>query len=251
MDFYKHRTVEQQAKRLPRAYQDSYRKSQLDRIEIDGCELQGYFEYSFMEEKSYKKQPIRSQDGIIVDLPDYSTFLTPRVIIKYNMMGIDDYRNLMTLLNSKNVFEVTCYDEVADKRVTHEMYFAPQAMPVIYQKYLSVMGIQDCSIELIGTNRPIDETEYRVNLDSGFGLGVAYFNDDWLHFLLRNDTVYEIRYSPILKQFIVSKDGGITAIYRFNENIEKVFVSPYEQIVQEGNVPDVEISYYSSIVQGN
>lgn len=152
MNFYSHRTVEEQKNRLPEAFQENYEKTQLDRIEIDGEEIVGYFEYSFMEEKTYKTQPVRSNDGSIQDLENYQTFLTPRLIIKYNMMEIEDYRKLMKKLKSKNTFVVTCYDIVEDKRVTHEMYFAPPQMPIIYQRYLKAMGIQEHSIELIGTN---------------------------------------------------------------------------------------------------
>jgi hypothetical protein len=68
------------------------------------------------------------------------------------MMHIDDYRKLMKLLKSKNEFQVECYDIVEDKRVTHNMYFAPPQMPIIYQQYLMALGIQEYSIELIGTN---------------------------------------------------------------------------------------------------
>ena len=153
MQFSPHRTVEEQAERLPEKLREAYRNSQLDRIEIDGQTLQGYFEYSFLEEKSYHEQPVRMQDGTIQDIDNYTTFLTPRLIIKYNMMGIEDYRKLMKLLKSKNAFMVTCYDIVEDKRVTHEMYFAPPSMPIIYQQYLMALGIKEYSIELIGTNR--------------------------------------------------------------------------------------------------
>lgn len=153
MDFYARRTVSEQANRLPRAFRENYRQTQLDRIKIDGEEIFGYFEYSFLEEKSYREQPIRSDSGVIENLDSYATFLTPRLIIKYNMMHIDDYRKLMKLLKSKNEFQVECYDIVEDKRVTHNMYFAPPQMPIIYQQYLMTLGIQEYSIELIGTNR--------------------------------------------------------------------------------------------------
>lgn len=153
MEFYSHRSVEDQMNRLPLELREKYRKTQLDRIEIDGVEIMGYFEYSFLEEKSYFEQPVRSDDGSIEDIDSYNTFLTPRLIIKYNMMHIDDYRKLMKLLKSKNAFMVTCYDIVEDRRVTHEMYFAPPSMPIIYQQCLMALGIQEYTIELIGTNR--------------------------------------------------------------------------------------------------
>lgn len=141
--------------RLPPELQQKYKETQLDRVEIDGVEIQGYFEYSFLEEKSWSEQPSRSSDGTMQGIDDITTFLTPRLIIKYNMMGIDDYRTLMKMLKNKNAFIVTCYDVVEDKRVTHEMYFAPPAMPIIYQQCLMALGIKEYSIELIGTNRKL------------------------------------------------------------------------------------------------
>ena len=164
MNFYAKRTVREQAERLPEQYRENYTATQLDRIEIDGCEIQGYFEYSFMEEKSYREQPVRSDSGVIENLESYATFLTPRLIIKYNMMHIDDYRKLMKLLKSKNEFTVECYDIVEDKRVTHRMYFAPPQMPIIYQQYLMALGIQEYSIELIGTNNDSTKITYDFNI---------------------------------------------------------------------------------------
>lgn len=153
--FYPHRTVEEQKARLPQAFQDNYEKTVLDQVEIDGNIIRGYMEYSFLNERSYFEQPTRSSNGAIENINTYATFLTPRLIIKYNMMNIEDYRNLMMLLQSKNEFNVTCYDPVLDKRVTHKMYAAPTQMPVIYQQYLMALGVQEFSVELIGTNNGV------------------------------------------------------------------------------------------------
>lgn len=159
MQFYQHRTVEEQAKRLPVGKQEKYKETQMDRIIIDGTEIIGYYDYSYMEEKSYSEQPTRGIDGTLTELDNITTFLTPRLIIKYNMMNIDDYRKLMRIINSdKNAFIVECYDPVLDKRVKNEMYFSPPSMPAIYQKYLEALGIKEYTIELIGTNVIIENT---------------------------------------------------------------------------------------------
>ena len=158
MRFYQNRTVDEQASRLPIELRERYKATQLDRIQLfDGKELievHGYFEYSFTNEKSYEESPVRASDGSISNIDDYKTFLTPRLVIKYNMMGIEDYRALMKKLNSLeyNGIIVMCYDIVEDKRVKHEMYFAPPSMPVIYQQYLIALGVQDFTLEMIGTN---------------------------------------------------------------------------------------------------
>lgn len=153
--FYPKRSIGEQKSRLPKQYRDNYQKTTLDRIEIDGNVILGYFEYSFLSEKSYFEQPTRSLDGSMENINTHTTFLTPRLIIKYDMMNIEDYRTLMTLLQSKNEFTVTCYDIVRDKRVTHKMYAAPTQMPIIYQKYLMALGIKEFSLELIGTNNGV------------------------------------------------------------------------------------------------
>ena len=171
MQFYPHRTVEEQANRLPEELREAYRHSQIDRITIfDGTtelEITGYAEYSYLNEKSYKTQPVRTQDGVIEEIEEYETFLTPRLIIKYNMMGIEDYRSLMKMLRKQNSFGVRCYDVVEDKIVIQDMYHATPSMPIIYQQYLMALGIKEYTIELIGTNKRIefyiDDFKYSIS----------------------------------------------------------------------------------------
>ena len=169
--FYPERTVEEQKARLPQDFQANYEATVLDQIEIDGNIIRGYMEYSFLNEKSYFEQPTRSSNGAIENINSYATFLTPRLVIKYNMMNIEDYRKLMKLLQSKNEFTVTCYDIVQDKRVTHKMYAAPSSMPIIYQQYLMTLGVQEFSLELIGTNNGVEE--FTVSYEYNFPITPA------------------------------------------------------------------------------
>lgn len=192
MKFYNKNTVAEQLRRLPSEYQSNYSKAQLDRISIDGEVIQGYFEYSFLEEKSYVEQPTRAIDGSIGNIDDIETILTPRLIIKYNMMHIDDYRILMKKLKSKNSFNVTCYDIVEDKMVTREMYAAPTQMPIMYQQYLKVLGIQEFTLELIGTNNdynsniptPPDARKYKVTyyFDLPLGINNPFINESYVQY---------------------------------------------------------------------
>lgn len=155
----RHYSVEEQANRLPLYLREFYAIRQLDRIKIDGTEIQGYFEYSYTDEKSYVTQPERSAGGTIDNLNSYATFFTPRLVIKYNYMHIGEYRKLMQLLNSKNEFVVECYDIVLDKRVVHKMYHATPQMPTIHQRNLEVLGIIDYTVELIGTNSELETVD--------------------------------------------------------------------------------------------
>lgn len=165
MKFYPIRTVEEQANRLPFELREAYKNSQLDRITIfDGTTeltVTGYAEYSYLDEKSYTTQPFRMNDGSIQEIEEYATFLTPRLIIKYNMMNIEDYRALMKMFKKQNGFIVKCYDVVEDKIVRNEMYVATPSMPVIYQQYLIALGIQEYGIELIGTNVPTNPDDIK------------------------------------------------------------------------------------------
>lgn len=187
MQFYNHRTVEEQANRLPQELQEAYRNSQIDRITIfDGqqeLEVTGYAEYSYLEEKSYKTQPVRTEEGSIAEIEQYATFLTPRLVIRYNMMGIEDYRSVMKMLKRRNGYIVKCYDVVEDKIVRNEMYVAPPSMPKLYQQYLSFLGVQDHTIEFIGTNTPfwgenatpkisftVSSKEYISTFEANFGM---------------------------------------------------------------------------------
>lgn len=201
MQFYQKRTAIEQANRLPYELRQAYLNSQIDRITIfDGdteLELTGYAEYSYLEEKSYKTQPIRTNDGAIQELEEYETFLTPRLIVKYNMMNIDDYRAFMKMLKRRNGFIIKCYDVVEDNIVRNQMYVAPTSMPIIYQQYLISLGIQEYSIELIGTNVPINPE----NINDGtpvIGFSVKGFpyqvnlGQTWEDFAKKHSSIIEI-----------------------------------------------------------
>ena len=203
MNFYPHRTVEEQAERLPEELREAYKNSQIDRIRMfDGnktIELTGYAEYSYLDEKSYKTQPVRTQDGAIEEIEEYATFLTPRLIVKYNMMGIDDYRSFMKMIKGRNGFAVQCYDPVEDKIVTNEMYVATPSMPIIYQQYLAALGIKEYNIEMIGTNSQREIT-FGVLFNGGIERYDVGLGDTWrdvskklgLHFKINGERVVYI-----------------------------------------------------------
>ena len=204
MNFYPHRTVEEQAARLPYELREAYKNSQIDRIRMfDGnktIELTGYAEYSYLDEKSYKTQPVRSQDGAIEEIEEYATFLTPRLIVKYNMMGIDDYRSFMKMIKGRNGFAIQCYDPVEDKIVTNEMYVATPSMPIIYQQYLAALGIKEYNIEMIGTNSQSKIT-FGVRFNDGIDRYDVGLGDTWrdvskklgLHFKINGERVVYIQ----------------------------------------------------------
>ena len=231
MNFYPHRTVEELAERLPEELREAYKNSQIDRIRIfDGketIELTGYAEYSYLDEKSYKVQPVRSQDGVIEEIEEYATFPTPRLIVKYNMMGIDDYRSFMKMIKGRNGFAVQCYDPVEDNIVTNEMYVATPSMPIIYQQYLAALGIKEYNIEMIGTNSQ-RKISFNVFFNGSEETYDVRFGDTWrdvskkwgLHFTIVGERVGYI-------------EGSDRAYLRIDTDGIYKYVSPDDFVIED------------------
>lgn len=233
MNFYPHRTVEEQAERLPEHLREAYKKSQIDRIKIfDGkktIEVTGYAEYSYLDEKSYKTQPVRSQDGAIEEIEEYATFLTPRLIVKYNMMGIDDYRSFMKMIKGRNGFAVQCYDPVEDKIVTNEMYVATPSMPIIYQQYLAALGIQEYAIEMIGTNSQ-SKISFSVLSDNGQGTYEVGLGDTWREASQKLDLHFEINGEKVVYIQGTTRND----LVKLNDDTYE-YVSPDDFVIEDFN----------------
>lgn len=230
MQFYPKRTAIEQANRLPQELRQAYLQSQIDRITISAngktVELTGYAEYSYLEEKAYKTQPVRTNDGKINEIEEYETFLTPRLVIRYNMMGIDDYRETMKLLKTSNGFIVRCYDPVNDKRVVNEMYVAPTSMPKIYQQYLIALGIQDFSIELIGTNRT---TDFSINkVDGTVEQFSAPTGSTW------KDFIDEIPFLKIVGTNICYVNDSLTFLFNSKDDLSQENRVKTDDIIVDG-----------------
>lgn len=140
----------------------------IETVIIDGNPFTDYGAFSFLWEKSYVKSPERSGDGTIGNLNSYATFLTPHLKIDFSMMSIDSYRVLMRdLLYKKNEFLVTCYDVVNDKMTTNKMYFSTEEMPKLWtiaralngEEWVELLGVQDYTVEMIGTNASLETVE--------------------------------------------------------------------------------------------
>lgn len=151
----------------------------IDRITIDGNVFTDYRAYSFALLKSYVKSPVRSGSGVIENLNSYATFLTPQLQIDFSIISIDSYRALIKLLRSKNEFTVTCYDVVENMDVTYKMYFEPNELPKLYtiaralngDDIVELLGVQDFSIKMVGTNSALDNISviYHLNPPSDSG----------------------------------------------------------------------------------
>lgn len=133
------------------------------KVVINGVEIPYLSDYSFVDAKSFFKEPTRSASGVIENLNSYATFLTPRLKFSFKLMPIDTYRVLMKLIKEYNEFIVTVYDIVEDTYVTHKMYFHPKEFPAIYQNNLETLAILDESFELVGTNASLESISITYN----------------------------------------------------------------------------------------
>lgn len=145
---------------------DFYRKMRsqtLIDLQINGVVIPYISDYSFVDAKSFFKEPTRSANGVIENLNGYATFLTPRLKFSFRLMPIETYRVLMKLIKEYNEFIVSAYDPVEDKIVTHKMYFYPKEFPAIYQNNLETLAVLDESFELVGTNASLDQLSVVYN----------------------------------------------------------------------------------------
>lgn len=152
----------------------------IDKVTINANVFTDYSAFSFLWEKSYVKSPVRSGDGTIGNLNSYATFLTPHLKIDFGLMSIDSYRKIMQLIYSSNEFLVTCYDVVNNKDTTNKMYFSTEEMPKLWtivdalngdENAIMLLGVQDYTVEMIGTNADTKKVTINYYLNSPSGVG--------------------------------------------------------------------------------
>ena len=154
----------------------------IDKVTINGNVFTDYSAFSFLWEKSYVSSPTRSGNGSIGNLNSFATFLTPHLKIDFGLMSIDSYRKIMQLIYTSNEFLVTCYDVVNNKDTTNKMYFSTEEMPKLWtivdalngdENAVMLLGVQDYTVEMIGTNNDIDTVTVNYYLNSPTGSGTT------------------------------------------------------------------------------
>ena len=151
----------------PQDRQEQFKAVGIDKVVIDLEPFTDYKAFSFIREKSYLTSPTRSADGTIDNLNSYASFTTPHLKIDFSLLSIGSYRRLMNLIYSKNEFVVKCYDIVRGEVVTEKMYFATEEMPKLWtiarllngERSVALLGVQDYTVEMVGTNADIDLVE--------------------------------------------------------------------------------------------
>lgn len=142
----------------------------IDYIVIDGTKFTNYGAFTFMWEKSYidDESLKRANDGSIPQIEDAAFFITPHLKIDFSLLSIDDYRELLRLEYENNQHFVIVYDTLLKQEwICEYMYIATLEMPKLWtivenrqkgtehwEHWISVCGVKDYTVELIGTNNP-------------------------------------------------------------------------------------------------
>ena len=162
-----------------------YRAVDIDKVIIDGDTFTNYGDFQFVWEKSYVKSPKRSNAGVIDNLDSYATFVTPRLILNFSIMSIDDYRAIMRKDLERNEFIVECYDPIYNQRISVKMYFATPQLAKLYtiaktrlngeewEDFVEIVGVHGYTVELIGTNADLDKVSVIYHLNPPADTGYA------------------------------------------------------------------------------
>lgn len=132
-----------------------------------------YGTYSFVWQKTLKETPERADDGSISTLENAVYFITGNLKIDFDMLSIDDYRRIMKLIYSGNVFLVKTYDIAYDRMIIIEMYFQPEDLPKIFtmaerlhgigassEEWLDLIGVQSHTVQMVGTGNDNAQRRY-------------------------------------------------------------------------------------------
>lgn len=173
------RTIQEILRLSPQERVNAY-GAKIDYIKINGNVFENYGAYTFVWAKSYTDDESlgRSISGSMDNIANASSFITPRLIIDFSIMSIDDYRRLMQMYYSANEFVVECYDTVYDRITTNKMYFATETEPKLYtiaeriqkgtsewEDWVSVAGVTEYQVEMIGTNNDLDNVNITYHLN--------------------------------------------------------------------------------------
>ena len=159
------------------ALKANYVATDIEKVKIGGNTFTNYGDFQFAWEKSYNESPERSIGGVIDNLNSQTTFVTPHLILNFAVMSIDDYRKIMRLDLEQNEFVVECYDPIYNKPFKGKMYFATPQMAKLFklakirfdgerwEEFVELVGVQEYTVELIGTNADLDlvSVRYIVN----------------------------------------------------------------------------------------
>ena len=173
-------------------FKSNYVAEGIDTVKIGGDTFKNYGAFQFAWEKSYQKSPERSAGGVIGNLNAHTTFRVPHLIINFSVLSIDDYRALIRKDLEQNEFVVECYDPIYNKPYKGKMYFATPEMAKLrminrvrlngeqWEDYMFLYGVENYTVELIGTNADLDllSVVYHLNPPKDTGATDFTYGED-------------------------------------------------------------------------
>lgn len=161
-----------------------YKAEGIEYFELDGDRYENYGQFSFTWEKSYVKPPSRGTGFVISNLNSHATGVVGHAYIDFSLMSIDDYRSIMKKDLEKNEFLLSCYDPIYNKRISINVYLATPERAKLktiankkrkndgsFEEWVELVGVEEYTVELIGTNTEINKVSvtYRLNPPTGIG----------------------------------------------------------------------------------
>lgn len=234
----------------------------IDYIIIDGTKFTNYGAFTFMWEKSYVDDESlkRANDGSIPQINDASFFITSHVKIDFSLLSIDDYRALLKLEYEQSEHLVIVYDPLLNEKwVSQYMYIATLEMPKLWtiienrqkgeenwEHWISVCGVKDYTVELIGTNNPCNiPATYELYIRySDFGATSQYwrllYNDNHTTFTYRSfNEVYNELANRVRNGYSIYSIGSST-------DIDDSYIDYFRRIKRTQNEP-IEYDTYDEI----
>lgn len=136
---------------------DTSQNTTLDTIIIDGNQVNGYSDYFILNELTYSVEPVRSANGVMEDLERIEKFIIPRIFVSFKYIEAVKFRRLISILNSKSIYNITYYDQNDGICYTRPFYLKPYSRA--YIKHLVdngvaiFQGVRDFNIEFVCTLR--------------------------------------------------------------------------------------------------
>lgn len=110
----------------------------------------------------------RSNTFALENIDDVDIGQVPQCTLVFKFINVETFIEIQTLLKQRHLI-VNYFDIDLGHRVTHEMAITGNERKKIYSRDSSIIGIQDFTIKLVGTNRDRELLDCEVSYDLNGG----------------------------------------------------------------------------------
>lgn len=133
----------------------------------------------------------RSKKFTLENIDDVEIGQVPQCTIVFKYITIEDFIVLQNILKERHI-SVKYFDIDKGEFVTHDMAITGNDRKKIYSYGKKIMGMQDFTIKLVGTNLDVEYTDktivYKANGGSGSDITNSYYMADQVRLLTANDS---------------------------------------------------------------